>query len=334
MALFSKDPLQIIIFLSYGTNNQLYIRGRALQDENINLEKSNIFSLLVNSWKRFESDEVKNTSLTLTLPNQHKIIAHTDNSGYFIIKKEIENLSVLANSEGWVTFEIGYTDADQGRKINKNNKFIGSFLIPSENAVFGVASDIDDTILHTGVISRLKWKLILNTLFISPFKRKAIEGTSQFYSLLHQGKTKVEANPIFYVSHSPWNMYLYLDYFLQKNNFPKGAILLRSVSHMMGKKTDNTLSRKQIEIVHILETYPNLPFILIGDAGEHDADIYMEITKNYPNRIKAIYLRSVNHSKKMARIKTLIENYSDTEFKIVNSSEDAILHAKKHHFIA
>ena len=57
-------------------------------------------------------------------------------------------------------------------------------------------------------------------------------------------------------------------------------------------------------------------------------------TKNYPNKIKAIYLRSVLHSKKMERIKLLIENYNDTEFFIVDSSKEAIEHAKKPQFIA
>ncbi|AUC83868.1 hypothetical protein CW731_00560 [Polaribacter sp. ALD11] len=334
MSFFKKDPLQIIIFQSYGRDNHFYVRGRALQDENINLERKNIFSLLINSWKRFESDEVKNTSLTITLSNNYKIETKTDEKGYFVVEKNLKNLSELTNSEGWLHFEVSYTNANQGRKINNKNRFSGELLIPSETAEFGVASDIDDTILHTGVISKLKWRLVINTFFVSPFKRKALVGASDFYSLLHLGKSGKNANPFFYVSHSPWNLYNYLDYFLKKNNFPKGAILLRSVGNMFQKKTREEKPQKQKEIINILNTYPQLSFILIGDAGEHDADIYMEIAKNHPKRIKAIYLRSVLHSKKMKRIEMLIENYSDTQFMIVHSSKDAIIHARKHGFVA
>lgn len=334
MSFFKKDPLQIIVYQSYGTNSHFYIRGRALQDENINLERRNIFSLFINSWKRFESDEVKNTSLTITLPNNYKIETITNNEGYFIVEKNIDNLSKLTNTEGWLNFEISYTNSNQGRKINNKNRFSGELLIPSKKAEFGVASDIDDTILHTGVISKLKWRLLINTFFVSPTKRKALVGASHFYNLLHLGKTGKNANPIFYVSHSPWNLYNYLDHFLKNNNFPKGAILLRSASNIFQKKSLQEKPQKQKEIINILKTYPNLPIILIGDAGEHDADIYIEIAKNYPNRIKAIYLRSVLHSKKMKRIELLIKNYTDTEFIIVHSSKEAILHAKKHNFIA
>ena len=39
-------------------------------------------------------------------------------------------------------------------------------LIPSKQAEFGIISDIDDTILHTGLVSTLKWRVIYNTVFI------------------------------------------------------------------------------------------------------------------------------------------------------------------------
>ena len=48
--MFKKDPLQIIAFQTYGTVNHIYLRGRALEDENINLEKNGAFKLLFNTW--------------------------------------------------------------------------------------------------------------------------------------------------------------------------------------------------------------------------------------------------------------------------------------------
>ena len=86
MGFFSKDSLQIIVFQSYGTDSHFYVRGRALQDEKINLERENFFSLLINTWKRFESDEVKNTAITITLPNNFKINTITQ-------KKKKKNLN-------------------------------------------------------------------------------------------------------------------------------------------------------------------------------------------------------------------------------------------------
>ena len=65
--MFRKDPLQIIAFQTYGNSNRLYLRGRAIEDESINLEQKGAFKLLFNALKRFETDEIKNTKLRVTL---------------------------------------------------------------------------------------------------------------------------------------------------------------------------------------------------------------------------------------------------------------------------
>ena len=54
-----KDPLQIIGFQTYGTPDHIYARGRALEDETIDLAQKGTIQLLLNSWKRFETDEIR-----------------------------------------------------------------------------------------------------------------------------------------------------------------------------------------------------------------------------------------------------------------------------------
>ncbi|MBC6998539.1 phosphatase domain-containing protein [Cytophaga sp. FL35] len=333
MGLFGKrDKLQIITFQGYGTNTDFYARGRALEDEEIDLSQKGVFNLIWNTYKRFETDEVKNTQVTITLPDGQKIEGKTDGAGYYKIKCNLQDLRTLTNSEGWLAFEISFNDPTLKREILHQNRFPGEMLIPSSKARFGVISDIDDTILHTGVVSSLKWKVIFNTVFKTAERRKPLAGAAEFYQLLHQGKNGDEANPIFYVSHSPWNMYRYLELFLQQNVFPKGPILLRSFP-IFGRKKPNEKPQKQKEILNILKTYPNLKIILIGDSGEYDADIYMEITELYPKQIIAIYLRSVAHKKRMQRVKGLFDNYTTVPVLLVESSEQAIAHAKQQGFI-
>ena len=158
-----------------------------------------------------------------------------------------------------------------------------------------------------------------------------MKGAAAFYHLLHRGKSGENANPVFYVSHSPWNLYRYLELFLKNNDFPKGPLLLRTMSSFKSRKSEKP--QKQREILNILKTYPKLKFILIGDSGEHDADIYIEIAKNYPERIAAIYLRSVNHEKRMFRVQSLVDGYKTTPVLIVEETEMAITHAREHGFI-
>ena len=90
---------------------------------------------------------------------------------------------------------------------------------------------------------------------------------------------------------------------------------------------------KQKEILNILKTYPKLPFILIGDSGEHDPDIYIEIAEAHPERILAIYMRSVNHKRKMIRVEGLFKVYETVPVLMVETSEEAIKHARDMGFI-
>lgn len=333
MRFLKKDPLQIIVFQSYGSANKLYVRGRALEDEKIDLTRRGIISLLRNSFKRFETDEVANTKLKIKLPNNTFFYTKTDSKGYFLLKETIANLDALTNAEGWLQLEISYDEPHPGRIINNDNRFPAEVLIPKQNSSFGIISDIDDTILHTGVTSFLKLKLVLNTFFRNAGSRSPLEGASEFYHMLHRGNTGEEANPVFYVSHSPWNLYRYLEFFLKEHKFPKGPILLRDLPKPFRRKNVKEKPQKQKEIINILSMYPEHQFILIGDSGEHDADIYIEIAESFPNRIKAIYLRSVKHKKRMLRIEGLFENYKTTPALLVESSKQAIEHARENGFV-
>ena len=334
MGLFrNNDKLQIIAFQSYGSNNHLHAKGRALEDEKINLAQKGLFNLLLNTWKRFETDEIRNTAVSLLLPNGLKLEGKTDEEGYFVIDRQINDLQKLANEEGWLSYELSFSDPDLKRNFTKCNRFPGEMLIPSDNAQFGVITDIDDTILHTGVVSSLKWQVVINTFFKGAGSRVPLEGAAEFCHQLHRGGSGNNANPVFYVSHSPWNLYRYLEFFLTKNKFPKGPILLRSLSSFANRNAGNALPQKQQGILNILKTYPELDFILIGDCGEKDAEIYIEISNSNPGRIKAIYLRSVQSKRKMNRVNALIEHFNTTPVLLVKQSDTAIIHARENGFI-
>lgn len=331
--MFKKDLIQIITFRSYGTQNHLYVKGRALEDENIDLSKKGFFNLVWNTYKRFETDLITNTQLILTLPDGRKIETKTDSQGYFLIDQAIENILPFINENGCLQYEISFAETFPKRKIQNKNKFKGEVFIPAETAKFGVISDVDDTIMHTGLTSHFKWKVIKNTILKRAEKRVPLEGAVDFYKMLKNGKSANEDNPVFYVSHGPWNLYRYLEVFLEKNNFPKGPILLRDFVNPFAKKYRPEKPQKQKEIINILKTYPKLSFILIGDSGEHDPDIYTEIAEAHPERILAIYLRNVKHKKKMIRVKGLFENYETVPVLLVEDSKAAIEHAKEMGFI-
>lgn len=316
-------------FKSYGTDRLLFLRGRALEDESIDLAQKGTWQLLVNSWKRFETDEIRNAGLEVVLPDGRRFDLKTDKDGYYLLNLEVDSLRGLIDREGWLSYDISYRTETLRRPVLRENRFRGSMLIPHTRARYGVITDIDDTILHTGVTSYMKWQVIFNTLFKRAESRIPLKGAAALYTTLHQGRDGSSAHPVFYVSHSPWNLYCYLEYFLARNHFPAGPIILRSMSSVLRRRSKRKEPQKQMAIANILGTYPGLPFILIGDSGEKDADIYLEIARRYPDRVLAIYLRTVRHAARMKRVRGLVAQQDHTPVRLVDRSGEILDHLRE-----
>src|SRR5690606_18909928 len=125
----------------------------------------------------------------------------------------------------------------------------------------------------------------------------------------------------------------YLKLFLEINGFPKGPILLRDFRSPFDRSLKPEKPHKQKEILNILKTYPHLNFILIGDSGEHDPRIYTDIAAQFPDRILAIYLRSVRHRKRMQRVKSIVDNFETVPVVSVKTSKEAEEHAREMGYI-
>ena len=328
--MFKKKPFRINTFSGYGTENYFYAKGRALEDENINFASNqNIFSTLKNIYKQLESDEIRNTPVELHLLDDIIKETYTDAEGYYEFQIENLNFSIVKNDENWISYRISFNEIAIKNSIINHNRFNGEMLIPSAKATFGVISDIDDTILHTGVASLLKWKLLVNTLFKNYDKRLPVEGIVTFYRKLRVGVSGTEMNPFFYLSNSPWNLYDYLNAFLRKHQFPKGPVLLRDFRTPFDNTPKPKIVHKKNEILKLLKVYPNLDFILIGDNAEHDTDIYIDIATNFPDRILAIYLRDVNNIRRAKKARKAISKFvSKVPIFIIKKPQDAIKHAQ------
>jgi phosphatidate phosphatase APP1 len=77
---------------------------------------------------------------------------------------------------------------------------------------------------------------------------------------------------------------------------------------------------KRAAISALLQAYPALPFILIGDSGENDPEVYSDIVRRFPKRIRVIYIRSVNRQPRRAAAERLIQA---SELRAVRSDRKA-----------
>jgi len=93
------------------------------------------------------------------------------------------------------------------------------------------------------------------------------------------------------VSKSVWNIFPLLEQLIREQWLPRGPLLLRKVRLLR----DRTLpEHKPGAIAELLQTYPRLPFVLLGDSGERDLEIYLEAARRHPGRIATILIRNVS----------------------------------------
>ncbi|MGC5780446.1 DUF2183 domain-containing protein [Methylobacterium sp. NFXW15] len=166
--------------------------------------------------------------------------------------------------------------------------------IPTVGCGFVVVSDIDDTVMRTGVANKLKmlWRLFVE----DAESRVAFPGVASLYRGLHGGASGSDGNPMLYVSRAPWGLYDMLTEFFRSHDIPAGPVLfLRewglSWTHPLPRKAED---HKQALIRHMLDLYRDRPFILIGDSGQHDPEVYAQIVADHPGRVKAVYIRNVS----------------------------------------
>ncbi|HYH44113.1 MAG TPA: App1 family protein, partial [Thermoanaerobaculia bacterium] len=148
----------------------------------------------------------------------------------------------------------------------------------------------DDTVVESNVTDRLaaaRTVLLGNARTRLPF-----EGVAAFYQALHGGASGQAGNPLFYVSSSPWNLYDLLAEFLDLHKIPRGPLLLRDLGIDRAKLlSSDHHAHKLAQIRPLLALYPHLTFVLLGDSGQHDPEIYREVVRENPGRIRAVYIR-------------------------------------------
>jgi phosphatidate phosphatase APP1 len=317
-------PFIIIPYLGLGTAGKLWVSGRVLEDVGFtpSSDADTTWRNLVNMYKRFETDEVPGARVRAAFHGVEKEVV-ADHEGYFSV--EIEPLRPL-DPQPWQRVELELLDPPP--RAGPRARAAAHVLVPAASARFGIISDIDDTIISTNVTNRLR--MILTVLLSNEHTRKPFEGVAAFYRALTKGRSGGEDNPIFYVSSSAWNLYTLLLEFMKIQEIPLGPLFLRDFGNHMLFSPRPHHEHKTRNIKRVLEAFPTLPFVLIGDSGEQDPEIYREIVREYPRRIRAVYIRSVDRRPaRLAALDQLIDEASQTGGQLVLApdSEFAAAHA-------
>lgn len=224
----------------------------------------------------FLVDVQKNKKLTLEASDGSTTrLAKTDSYGAV---NQLVTLPIGKRDSLWENYSV------QGPRV----RFSGRALrVPNQG--ISIVSDIDDTIRATNVLNRRE--MLMNT-FVRPLK--AVPGMASLY----QNAAALPAVRIHYVSNAPYALYPLVQQFLHGAQFPEGSMHLRAVSiksNLWHKllRLEHANTHKTDAIESLLSDFPERTFVLIGDTGEQDPEIYGAIARKYPERVRMILLRDV-----------------------------------------
>jgi len=237
----------------------------------------------------------------------------SDADGHFrnnrrLTDAEVEGLlEEQKRADGMICYRAATRESDE-------RDFAGQVQAVGRDGI-SVISDIDDTIKHSQVTDRTA---LLSNTFLRAFEPAA--GMAELY------RDWARKGAVFhYVSGSPWQLYPPLAEFIRVEGFPGGSFDLKNFR----LKDPSSLgllcsqeSHKLEAIEPIMAAFPRRRFILVGDSGEQDPEIYAEIARKHPTQVAAIFIRNVTAAKTDdARFGAFGEGLDDVRFILFDDAD-------------
>ncbi len=313
--LFGRTPLRVEPFFGFRGEQQLTLTARALRSSEPVFANRSFVRRLRTMLGQYASHEVPGVSVELeyepesATPVRHSVV--TDKEGFARFELSFANPRSHATRTAWERARLRW-QAESGD--DAAGETTAHILAPGAAAGLGVISDIDDTIMETGITGNLRaivrnWKRVMVQM---PSERILVPGAKEFYAALCGNRDgedlsteeigpQAPERPIFYVSSSPWNLFSYLVAFKRERELPLGPIMLRDWGFNRSTLgAEGHGSHKLQAIRRILEHYESLRFILVGDDTQRDLIAFAEIVARHPHRVAAVFVRSVSRQPESA----------------------------------
>ena len=182
-------------------------------------------------------------------------------------------------------------------------------------------SDIDDTVKQSNVLDK---KQLMKNTFLKEFT--AVPGMANVYQ-----HWQTQGAVFHYVSSSPWQLYPALADFFTRSGLPNGSMhlkLFRVKDSSFFNMFDSPEEGKIPTITKLLEAYPHRQFILVGDSGEKDPEIYATIAQRYPKQIKNIYIHDINNSQE--RLNAVFKDLKQIRWLAFKDAKQILPHYAQH----
>lgn len=205
---------------------------------------------------------------------------------FFYNDSQSQSRTVETNDAGHFTMRAGLDFVPTHVRVIANDlSTVQEIEIIGDEGV-SVISDIDDTIKNSSI--SMGAREIFRNTFIRDLKDLSIEGVREWYGELYKMGVRFH-----YCSNSPWQLFPVIATFFRHAGLPPGSLHLKQYSGMLQGIFEPVAERKKGNLEKILRDFPKRKFILIGDSGEADLEVYTDLAVANPGRILAVFIRDV-----------------------------------------
>ncbi len=241
------------------------------------------------------------TSAELSVANAHLMVrlkpflttplVSTPLTVFFYNEQASRSRTITTNEAGHFTLRAALDFIPTHVRVLASDKLSATeeVRITEPNGI-SMISDIDDTIKHSGISNGARE--IFRNAFIRDLGDLTIEGVKEWYTAMADLGVQIH-----YVSNSPWQLYPVLVSYFAGAGLPKGSFHLKQYTGMLQGIFEPVAERKKGTLEKILNDFPERRYVLVGDSGEADLELYTDIVLANPGRILGVFIRDVTTCK-------------------------------------
>ena len=267
-------------FTGYGTNGWVRVLARvvvappgttAAQDAREAARPA------LRGWRSYLTVEVPHAVVTVTVGSvTHEVSA--DRGGY------VDAVLPADLPPGRATVRVAAGDAAVAAPV----------LVLGPEPQVALLSDIDDTVMVTVLPRPLvaAW----NALVLHENARRVVPGMAELYrrwGAAHPGAAT------FYLSTGAWNAAPALERFLARHGYPEGPLLLTDWGPTNAGWFRSGPEHKRTSLDRLMGELPQVRWVLVGDDGQHDPEVYRAAARTHPGRVAAIAIRQLTPAEQL-----------------------------------
>ncbi|MGD8167293.1 App1 family protein [Herbiconiux sp. P16] len=270
----------MIPYTGYGSTSRIRVLGRVLLTKQPKPGSRAARTLQrreerVRGWRSFTSVPVGDVDVTIEVEGIVRTV-RADRGGVVDVPVDVEL------DPGWHTITM---------QTHGSEPVDAPIYIVTPGTDFGVVCDIDDTVMVTALPR--PFLAFWNTFVLDEHARIPTPGMAVF---LERMMTEHPGAPVIYLSTGAWNVAPTLSRFLSRNLYPRGPLLLTDWGPTHDRFFRSGREHKETNLRRLAVEFPDIRWVLIGDDGQHDEEIYGEFALDHPDHVRAIAIRQLSTS--------------------------------------